>query len=439
MKKIIAFLMAFMMLASFAACGKEEVKSETDAPEISSEQTTLPEEETTVTDKNEENEKKFSFKETVIAEKDAYSIKVTGIKPDATTGYEVKLELVNKEKERTINFSVESVFVNSVQTEVFFGEDVPAGKTAKSSFCIEREVFEKNGIKEFTDIEFNISVSDAEDWLSDPIAFERANIYPYGEKFKESYRRESSPSDIVLIDNELAKMTVIGWEKDKYGDFAVRFYLENKSESKKLRYVVESCAVNGVQIGYINGYDVFAGKTSFGDFTVIDEALEANGITEFTDIKFDIGVIEADNWEADYIARESVNIYPEGIDKAVRYEREAKDTDVVIADNDYATVIITGFDAENTDFASLELYFVNKTDKALTFSVDSASINDIMLDPFYAQEVGGENMRFSKVEWEKSMLTDADITAVEIIDFSLRVYESESYDEVFTEQCQFRP
>ena len=66
-------------------------------------------------------------------------------------------------------------------------------------------------------------------------------------------------------------------------------------------------------------------------------------------------------------------------------------------------------------------------------------INDIMLDPFYASEVGSGNMRFSRVEWEESMLTDADITEVEVIDFSLRVYDSESYDEMFVQDCQFRP
>lgn len=440
MKKFTAVMMALIMLLSFAACSKDKVNSQTDASDTTAQQTTEQSiQETTAPVKNEQEEKKLSFKETLVADKDAYSIKVTGIVPDAKEGYEIKLELVNKESEKALNFYIESVFVNSVQAEVFFGEDVSAGKTSKTSFFIEREVFEKNGIKEFTDIELYISVNDAEYWSDEPIALEKANIFPYGEQYKESYHRESSPSDIVIIDNEFAKMTVIGWERGMYGDYNVSFYLENKTAEKELRFVVEGCAVNGVQIGYINGYDVSAGRTTFAEFGIVDETLNENGITEFTDIKFDIGVIESDSWEADYIARESVNIYPEGIDKAVRYEREAKDTDVILADNEYATVIATGFDAENENFASLKLYLVNKTDKALTFSIDSASINDVMLDPFYAQEVGSGNIRFSNVEWEKSMLTDAEITSVDVIDFSLRVYDSESYDEMFIQDCQFRP
>lgn len=439
MKKVIAFLTAALMLFGLAACGSEKTKTETDASDITAGETTLQsQEETTLAEKEEAEEKSFSFKETVVADKDAYSIKVTKLNPDAKEGYEVKLELVNKD-EKKLNFYLEAVFVNGVQAEVFFGEDVPAGKTANTSFYVEKEIFEKNGMKEFNSVEMNFSVNDAENWNADPIAVEGAVIYPYGEKYGESYKRESLPSDIVLIDNDIVKMTVIGWEKDKYGDFRLTFYMENRSDSKEYRYVVESCAVNGVQTGCINGYDVSAGKVSFGEFSVIDESLKENGITEFTDIRLDIGVIEAESWEADYVARESVNIYPEGIDKAVKYEREAKAADVVLADNDYATVIAEGFDSQGADFATLKLYFINKTDKALTFSIDSASINDIMLDPFYAQEVGAGNMRFSKVQWEKSMLTDAEITAVEVIDFSLRAYESDSYNDVFTQECQLRP
>lgn len=74
------------------------------------------------------------------------------------------------------------------------------------------------------------------------------------------------------------------------------------------------------------------------------------------------------------LQRETIHIYPYGEDKAVKFVREAQATDNVIIDNNYITVIVTGYEKDDIFGYTVNLFLLNKTDKNVMFSVDEASV-----------------------------------------------------------------
>ena len=87
-------------------------------------------------------------------------------------------------------------------------------------------------------------------------------------------------------------------------------------------------------------------------------------------------------------------------------------TEAVIVDNEYCTIKITGIDQDNLWGYTLNAYLENKTaDQTLMFSIQSATVNNVMADPFFASEVApgkksNENISFSSPALEKGNITD---------------------------------
>ena len=127
-------------------------------------------------------------------------------------------------------------------------------------------------------------------------------------------------------------------------------------------------------------------------------------------------------------------VYPLGEDKAAETVREPAATDQVLVDNDSCSVIVTGFEPDNSWGFSMQLYLVNKTDKDLVFSADDASINGIMCDPFWADIVVSGKRSFSTVLWDKSALDENEIEKVEQISLPMIIYADDDIGNPVVEE-----
>ena len=61
------------------------------------------------------------------------------------------------------------------------------------------------------------------------------------------------------------------------------------------------------------------------------------------------------------------------------------------------------------------------------FSVDEASVNGFMLDPFYAKSVLAGKCAFSSMSWYNTTLDENGITDIEEIEFKLRAYDADNW------------
>lgn len=240
-------------------------------------------------------------------------------------------------------------------------------------------------------------------------------------------KSEISFTEIIAVDNDECTIKITEIDPDNLWGYTLNVQLENKSTEKTYMYSVKSAAINGVQCDPFFAAEVAAGKKSNNEINFSDSTLEDNDIGDYTDIELTFHVYDSDDWLADAVAEETVHVYPYGEDKAVNYIRESQATDNIIIDNDYVTVIVTGYDDDSFWGYTVNLFLLNKTDKDVMFSVDDASVNGYMADPFYATEVSAGKCAFSSMSWLDTTLEENNITSVEEIEFQLRAYDSNDW------------
>ncbi len=254
-------------------------------------------------------------------------------------------------------------------------------------------------------------------------------------------KKEISFSEITVVDNDECSIKITGIEKDNFWGYTLKAQIENKSAEKTYMFSVRDAAVNGVQTDVLFANEVAPGKKSNESISFTDQDLENNGIDDFTDIELYFRVYDNDDWTADAVAEESVHIYPYGEEYADKYVRETLESDNVILDNEYATVIVTGYENDDIWGYTVNLFLINKTDKTVMFSVDEASVNGFMADPLFASTVMPEKCAFTSMSWSETTLEENSITDVQNIEFKLSVnnYDDWSEDDYANEVITLNP
>ena len=247
-------------------------------------------------------------------------------------------------------------------------------------------------------------------------------------------------TELVAVDNTECLIKITEIDPDNFWGYTLKVQLENKSSEKTYMFSVTNASINGVECDPLFATEVAAGKKANGEIRFLDTAFQGNEIGEYTDIELTFRVYDSDDWLADAVAEETVHVYPLGENKATRFERETKSTDVVIVDNAYVTVVVTGYEDGVLGYGA-KLFLVNKTDKKIMFTVDDASVNGYMADPFYADSVSAGKCAFSTITWFDSVLEENGIVEIEEIEFVLRAYDAENWlaDDFANENIVLNP
>lgn len=103
---------------------------------------------------------------------------------------------------------------------------------------------------------------------------------------------------------------------------------------------------------------------------------------------------------------------------------------IQLVDNENVTVVIDKIEHNDHTGMQLHIQCVNKTDRALMFSLDMVSVCGFMYDPMWAEEVSGGKTSISTVYFDTYALEQLGVASVDEITFTLRVYDSENWMEV---------
>lgn len=243
----------------------------------------------------------------------------------------------------------------------------------------------------------------------------------------------------TIVDNEFCTMILESIDENGMWGYSWKVQLENKTD-KNLMFGIDDCSVNGVMADPFWSSSVAAGKKSNETISWSSSLFEENGISSdnVTQVTFDLRVYDADDWSADHFVDDTFTIYPMGEENASTIERTAQASDLVLFDNDDCTLIVTGFDPDSLLGFAVNVYLVNKTDKGLMFSVNDASINGYMCDPFWATSVAAGKAKNSSIEWSNSTLEENGIESIDEIELPVHVYYEDDWasgdlvNEVYT-------
>ncbi len=327
MKKILAFFLCCFMALSTAACSGEETENQGGAgsgANNESSQTTesttesatesaseSSEEESPLTQKPDDTQQSgpVSFEPVTAVDNDACSIVITGLEYDDVWGYTLSVELENKSDDVTYMYSVDTATVNGVQCYGVLATEVAPGKKANDEISFMDSILEDYDIGNFTDVGLSFRVYDTDDWSADPVAEESVHVYPYGEDKAVKFEREPESTDTVVVDNDTAKVVILGTEYDDIWGYTVKVYMENKTD-RTLMFTTEETSVNGYMADPYYAMELAPGACTFDGISWSDSTLEENKIEEVESIEMIIRAYDSNNWTGDDLVSEKVTYEP---------------------------------------------------------------------------------------------------------------------------------
>lgn len=246
--------------------------------------------------------------------------------------------------------------------------------------------------------------------------------------------------ETVIVDDENCTFTITAIKNDSIWGYTLKAFLENKTD-KELMFSLRNVSVNGFMCDPFWATSITAGMKANEDISFNSEDFKKNGITKVTDIEFTLDVYDNNDWAADHLVTDTFSIYPMGEVEVETFVREAQEGDIVLFDDENCTMIATGFDPDGIWGYTMNVYLENKTDKTLTFSIDEASVNGFMCDPYWAETVAPGKRSNTAVSWMGSDFEANGITEVESLTLPVRVYDSNNWmaDDIVSETFTVNP
>ena len=248
---------------------------------------------------------------------------------------------------------------------------------------------------------------------------------------KENESKNGSKVDLsnyneILVDDAGVKFEITGLDPEDFWGYSVKVYLENNTD-KTLMYSVEDASINGVMSDPFWASEVQPGKKSNESFAFSSTSLNEAGISDVTEIEFQLNIHDSEDYSAEYLVQDIFKIYPLGEENAVVTERTTEGSDVVLFESDDCKMTVIGYDPDSIFGYAVKVYLENKTYKMLMFSIDDASINGFMADPFWATTVAAGKRSYNDITWSSSVLEENKIENIESIEMRIQVRNDEDW------------
>ena len=240
---------------------------------------------------------------------------------------------------------------------------------------------------------------------------------------------DTSADIIQLVNNEDVAVHITGVENNEHTGMQLRIQCENKTD-RTLLFSWDMVSVCGFMYDPFWAEEVAAGKTVNSAIELDTFALEQMDVTSVDEISFTRRLVDSENWMETPLIEEAFTIYPTGLnaDTLVLPNRAPTDGQVVIAEDDNLRFVIEWADEEDASAYTLHVYLENKTDRNLMYAWDLVSVNDKMIDPFWAVSVAAGKKACSEISFNRSELKDNGIETVENVEFTLIVSDYDDWD-----------
>jgi len=310
-KKWLALLLALVMILSFAACGSSDDDDEEEEKTPKKETVKTPEEEEEE-EQEEENEEEENTDKTpvtdsfLLLDSEDFLVEISDLHVDELWGYAMTVRFENH-TEKACTLSFEDTALNDIVATNMVYLDAKAGGTVTEECYLLDADPETFGLKEFTKLDLTLNIFDSETF--ETITEEAAVVYPLGESKHIPYERKPQATDVVLLENADFQIVLTGISPDDFFGYTLHLYVINHSE-QNLMFSLDETKLNDVDCFSLWATTIPSHKQAFTDISWMEDTLKEKNITEIQSILLEFYVADADDWMADPIAKEKVEITP---------------------------------------------------------------------------------------------------------------------------------
>lgn len=310
MKKLIAVLLAGVLLVSLVACGSEKPTLSTTpttqaATEPATEAATEPAATEPAQTEPAETEpaqtepvatqpqapEAGTFDNTVLVDEAGVKITATAIDTEALFGPEIKV-LVENNSGKDLTFSTGCIAVNGCMVSGLFVVDVVDGKKANESITLMSSDLEKYGIEVIADLSISFEIYETETY-EDYLITEQLRF----STMEGGYKQSVDVSEYeVLYDANGFRIVAIDLVNDDFLGEVVRIYMENNTD-KLVEFDVEDTSVNGFMVNGTLITEVLPGTCALDYILFFDTEFQENNIETIENLELKFTIMDAETWD----------------------------------------------------------------------------------------------------------------------------------------------
>ena len=276
MKRIIALLLAAMMVFCLCACGGESpADSENDSKKAS--------------EKVENAD--VTIEEQVLYDANDIKITATGL-DDSWYGTELKL-LIENNSSQDITVQARNANVNGYMVTTSMSADVAAGKKANDSLTFETTSLKDCGIETMATMEFYFVIIDSKSfediYNTDVITINTSAADGYTQTYDDSGEVIAEVNGIKIVSKGLS-------EEDSFWGPGLVVYIENNSD-QDITIQARDVSINGFMVEPSMSEDIVAGRRAITAVQFFDTDLEDNGIETINDLELYFTIFNQESWD----------------------------------------------------------------------------------------------------------------------------------------------
>jgi predicted small lipoprotein YifL len=288
MKKIIAMLMAVLMVLSLTACGDNSDTDIQPPDDVGGNSSTGDDQKET---QNAPAKQDVTITETVLVDEAGVKITAKSLDTNSLFGPEIKL-LIENNSGKDLTFQTRHTSVNGYMIETMMSAEVVNGKKSNEGLTFLRSDLEACGIETIADMEFSFHIFTTEGW-KDYLDTPQIQIKTSA---ADSYTYTFDDSGDVAYDEKDVKIVIKGLSQDDsiIGPGVV-VYIENNSE-KAITVQTRDVSINGFMVDAMFSCEVMPGKRAVDSITFMSSDLEENNITGIENVELSFHIFDSASW-----------------------------------------------------------------------------------------------------------------------------------------------
>ncbi len=291
--KWIAILLCLVLFASMAmGCGssdpgetKDVVTSE--KPEVSGDETTNDAAE----EAKEPSSAAVTIEKQVLVNQDDIVITAAEYTSDAIWGDGIKL-LIENNSDTNVTVSTNALIVNNYMISDIFVAEIAAGKKSNETMYLSSTSLEAAGIDSVGQVEVYFHVYDSasyEDILKTDVVTIQTSKYA-------DMDTTSNDAGTELYNEGGIRIVGKTVDENSFWGTAILLYMENTSGTN-VGIQCTNMSINGFMMTPYFSCNVYDGKKSINDITIMSNELEENGIESIDEVELQFNIFDVDTFE----------------------------------------------------------------------------------------------------------------------------------------------